>query len=148
MIQGTEQLLQFVTDLRESAEDSLSFCSHRRTAERCLMAAELIGLGVIDLERRIRKFWSEGTHWRNSSNGIEINLEEADRWVEASAYTKSDLRGRDTPGEGRSEATIIEIIGADKVVSMALPLTTKSGIYFLIKGGEIIYIGKSINVAT
>ena len=42
MIQGTEQLLRFVTDLRESAEDSLSFCSHRRTAERCLMAAEVI----------------------------------------------------------------------------------------------------------
>ena len=42
MIQGTEQLLRFVTDLRESAEDSLSVRSHRRTAERCLMAAEII----------------------------------------------------------------------------------------------------------
>lgn len=108
-------------------------------------AAELIGLKICDLELRIRKHWKNGTHWRRTERGVEVNLLEADRWVEQSTYTREKRNHRNVERAAGAQSVVLQ--SASDIIARSGRISTKCGVYFLINDGRIVYVGKSINIA-
>lgn len=53
---------------------------------------------------------------------------------------------RNAPNKMRSRADVSELRSEGEIISKSEPLRSNSGIYFLIKNSEIVYVGQSVDV--
>lgn len=69
---------------------------------------------------------------RDQIKRLELRLESLQR-AEALNTVSAALTGK-------------TLLRADEIVKAALPWESQSGVYFLIRGGEVVYVGQSVNV--